>query len=204
MPDHDFEEVLSPTLYFDKSLSSEAVKILPGEYYVTGRDMVLVTVLGSCVSACIRDRVTGVGGMNHFMLPDCKKDCSDLLSPSARYGVYAMEVMINQLLKCGAQRGNLEAKVFGGGNVLRGFTVTNIGRCNAEFALDYLQTENIPVVAHDLLDDYPRKVYFFPASGRVLVKVLRNVHNDTIIERERSYGSRLRDADIHGDVELFI
>lgn len=202
MVERDYEELLSPNLYFDKKLSIEAVKILPGEYYVTGRDMVLVTVLGSCVAACIRDRVTGVGGMNHFMLPDCKTQ-GDLLSPSARYGVYAMEVMINQLLKCGAQRGNLEAKLFGGGNVLRGFTVTNVGRCNAEFALDYLDTEKIPVVAHDLLENHPRKVYFFPASGRVLVKALKNVHNDTIVERERSYGSRIREADIHGDVELF-
>ncbi|OGT24959.1 MAG: chemotaxis protein CheD [Gallionellales bacterium RIFOXYB12_FULL_54_9] len=202
MTSHDYEEILSPNLYFDRTLSCEAVKILPGEYYVSGRDMVMVTVLGSCVAACIRDKVTGVGGMNHFMLPDCKIG-GDLLSPSGRYGVYAMEIMINQILKCGAQRENLEAKLFGGGNVLRGFTVTNIGQCNAAFALEYLETENIPVVAHDLLDDYPRKVYFFPASGKVLVRVLRRVNNDTIIERERSYGSRIKDADINGEVELF-
>jgi chemotaxis protein CheD len=202
MADHDYEEVLSPNLYFDKKISSEAVKILPGEYYVTGRDMALVTVLGSCVAACIRDRVSGVGGMNHFMLPDSKVS-GDLLSRSARYGVYAMEVMINQMLKCGAQRGNLEAKVFGGGNVLRGFTVTNVGQSNAVFVLDYLETERIDVVAQDLLGNHPRKVYFFPATGRVLVKSLRSVHNDTIIERERIYGTRLRASDIHGDVELF-
>lgn len=203
MAEHTYEEFLSPTLYFDKALSSEAVKILPGEYFVTSRDMVLVTVLGSCVAACIRDRVSGIGGMNHFMLPDCKLS-NDPLSSSTRYGVYAMELMINQLLKSGAQRGNLEAKVFGGGNVLRGFTVSNVGRGNAEFALSYLEAERIPVIAHDLLESYPRKVYFFPATGRVLVKTLRTVHNDTIIEREQSYVSRIRSADIHGDVELFV
>lgn len=202
MVNRDYEELVSPTLYYDKQLASEAVKILPGEYFVTGRDMVLVTVLGSCVAACIRDRVTGIGGMNHFMLPDCKTR-GDILSPSARYGGYAMEVMITQLLKCGAQRVNLEAKLFGGGNVLRGFTVTNVGRCNAEFALEYLGKEGIPVVAHDLMEDYPRKVYFFPSSGRVLVKTLRTVHNDTIVERERNYYARLRESDICGDVELF-
>ncbi|TNC99791.1 MAG: chemotaxis protein CheD [Gallionellaceae bacterium] len=202
MSDHDYEEVLSPNLYFDKKLSTEAVKILPGEYYVTGRDMALVTVLGSCVAACIRDRVSGVGGMNHFMLPD-NKVRGDLLSKSARYGAYAMEIMINQMLKCGAQRENLEAKVFGGGNVLRGFTVTNVGQSNSAFVLDYLETERIDIVAQDLLGNHPRKVYFFPATGRVLVKALRSVHNDTIIERERTYGARLRESDIHGDVELF-
>jgi len=202
MTDHDYEEVLSPNLYFDKKLSCEAVKILPGEYYVTGRDMALVTVLGSCVAACIRDRVSGVGGMNHFMLPDSKVS-GDILSRSARYGAYAMEIMINQMLKCGAQRENLEAKVFGGGNVLRGFTVTNVGQSNSVFVLDYLEAEGIDIVAQDLLGNHPRKVYFFPATGRVLVKALRSVHNDTIIERERIYGTRLRDSDIHGDVELF-
>ncbi len=195
-----FEEVLSPNLYFDKNFGVEAVKLLPGEYYVTARDMVLVTVLGSCVAACIRDRSSGIGGMNHFMLPG---ESGDLLSSSARYGAYAMEKLINELLKMGARRGNLEAKLFGGGNVLRGFTVANVGERNAEFAIQYLRNEKIAVVAQDLLDIYPRKVYFFPESGRVRVKQLRNLHNDTIIEREQEYKSRIRVADMQGEVELF-
>src|SRR4030065_359938 len=114
-----------------------------------------------------------------------------------------MEKMINELLKMGAKRGNLEAKVFGGGNVLRGFTVGNVGERNAGFVLNYLHAENIAVVAQDMLDIYPRKVYFFPRTGKVLVKSLRNAHNDTIIEREQAYSSRLRVADVQGDVELF-
>ena len=198
--DVDYEEVLSPNLYYDKNFDIEAAKLMPGEYYVTARDMVLVTVLGSCVAACIRDRVSGIGGMNHFMLPG---ESSDILSGPARYGVYAMEKLINELLKMGARRNNLEAKLFGGGNVLRGFTVSNVGERNASFALDYLRNEKIAVVAKDLLDIYPRKVYFFPASGKVKVKQLRNVHNDTIIEREQEYKSRLRVSDIQGEVELF-
>jgi chemotaxis protein CheD len=201
--DGNHEEVLSPNLYFDKNFEVEAVKILPGEYYVTTRDMALVTVLGSCVAACVFDRAGGIGGMNHFMLPDGKYDGMDILSPSGRYGAYAMEKMINELLKMGAKRGNLEAKVFGGGNVLRGFTVSTTGQGNAAFVLDYLRTENIRVVAQDLLDIYPRKVYYFPRSGRVLVKQLRGAHNDTIVERERAYSARLKMSAVQGDVELF-
>jgi chemotaxis protein CheD len=199
----DYQEVLSPNLYYDPHFEIEAVKLMPGEYYVTSRDMLLVTVLGSCVAACIRDRSSGIGGMNHFMLPQQKNDSGGPVSSSMRYGAYAMEVMINQLLKSGARRANLECKLFGGGNVLRGFTVTNVGERNVEFALDYLKTENIPVVSQDLLDIYPRKVYFFPRSGKVKMKMLRNVHNNTIIEREQEYSSRLKVADVQGDVELF-
>lgn len=191
--DKTFEEVLSPNVYYDRNFLTDAVKILPGEYYVTSRDMALVTVLGSCVSACLYDSGAGLGGMNHFMLPTGARDNSDMLSSSTRYGVYAMEIMINELLKMGARRNKLEAKLFGGGSVLRGFTVNNVGQKNADFAVDYLLRENIRLVAQDLLDVYPRKIYFFPRNRRVLVKQLRGAHNDTIIEREQaiSCGSRV-------------
>lgn len=197
------EEVLAPNHYFDRNFNIDAAKILPGEYYVTGRDMVLVTVLGSCVAACIRDPRSGIGGMNHFMLPEGGGDQHDVLSSSARYGSYAMEVLINQLGKLGANRGRLEAKVFGGAAVLRGFTTVNVGGMNSEFVLDYLGREGIRVVADDLMGLYPRKVYFWPASGRVMVRKLKSVHNNTIIDREKDYGQRLKAAPIAGDVELF-
>ncbi len=199
---HAYEEVLAPNHYFDRNFDIEAAKILPGEYYVTGRDMLLVTVLGSCVAACIRDPKTGIGGMNHFMLPE-SGDKGDLLSPSMRYGGYAMEVLVNQLVKLGAARSRLEAKVFGGGAVLRGFTTVNVGERNSEFVLEYLQTERIRVASQDLLGLFPRKVYYFPASGRVMVRKLKSVHNNTIIEREQLYGQRLKSSSISGDVELF-
>ena len=203
MADHGFEEVLAPNLYYDRQHDSEAAKILPGEYYATARDMLLVTVLGSCVCACIRDKVSGIGGMNHFMLPDAGQDQNNPLGEAARYGTYAMEILINQLLKMGANRNNFEAKVFGGGAVLRGFTVANIGEKNAEFVLKFLKTEKIHIAAQDLLDIYPRKVYFFPHTGLVRVKKLKQVHNDTIISRESEYVTRLHYAKMEGDVELF-
>ncbi|MCU0934052.1 MAG: chemoreceptor glutamine deamidase CheD [Thiobacillaceae bacterium] len=203
MSQSGYEEILAPNHYFDRNFSIEAAKILPGEYYVTARDMLLVTVLGSCVAACIRDPASGIGGMNHFMLPEGGGDQHDLLSSSARYGSYAMEVLVNQLVKLGASRKRLEAKVFGGAAVLRGFTTVHVGAMNSEFVLDYLHTERIRVVAEDLQGEYPRKVYFFPASGRVMVRKLKSVHNNTILDRERDYGQRLKAAPISGDVELF-
>ncbi|MBI5910498.1 MAG: chemoreceptor glutamine deamidase CheD [Betaproteobacteria bacterium] len=195
--------VLAPNVYFDNHFDLEAAKILPGEYYVTQHDMVLVTVLGSCVTACIRDRLSGIGGMNHFMLPDARPDSDNPVSLSARYGAFAMEVLINSLICLGARRTLLEAKVFGGGNVLPGMTTMNIGQRNADFALGFLSTEKIRVVARDLIDVYPRKVYYFPKSGKVLVKKLRKVHNDTIYRREIEYGARLVKEEVAGDVELF-
>ncbi len=195
--------VLAPNVYFDNQLDIEAVKLLPGEYYVTTRDMVLVTVLGSCVTACIRDKLSGIGGMNHFMLPDANPDKDNPVSTSARYGTFAMEILINNLLSLGAHRTLLEAKVFGGGNVLPNMTTTKIGERNAQFALRFLAMEKIPVAARDLVDIYPRKVYFFPKTGKVLVKKLRNIHNETIYAREKEYSARIIKEEVAGEVELF-
>jgi chemotaxis protein CheD len=192
----------APNRYLDSALGYEAVKLLPGEYFATDRDLVLVTVLGSCVAACIRDRVSGIGGMNHFMLPDGGGDGSPV-SASARYGTYAMEILINDLLKAGAKRENMEAKVFGGGAVLKGFTAINVGERNAAFVLNFLRTEKIRVVAEDLNDVHPRKVYFFPRTGKVLVKKLMQTHNDTLAKREIEYASRLKKAPVGGEIDLF-
>jgi len=200
--DHAYDEHLADNRYVDRHFDIDAVKILPGEYFVTEQNMLLVTVLGSCVSACIRDTETGIGGMNHFMLPD--EGGRDVVSTSARYGTYAMEVLLNHLFKLGARRTRLEAKVFGGGAVLESLATSNVGTRNAEFVLDYLKIEKIPIVAKDLLDSYPRKLYFFPESGRVLVKKLHRVHNDTLFSRERDYRARLKAEKVAGDVELFI
>lgn len=200
---HDMEEHLATNLYFDRSFGCDAAKILPGEFYYTHKPMMIVTVLGSCVAACLRDRVSGIGGMNHFMLPDGDGDISNPSSASMRYGAYAMEMLINQLLKAGARRENLEAKVFGGGNVLRGFTAINIGEQNAAFVRKFLHAEKIRIVAEDLNDVHPRKVYFFPATGKVLVKKLKQLNNYTLVRREQDYASRLKTTDVAGEIDLF-
>lgn len=188
-------------LYQDRSFDMPAAKILPGEFFVTSEDMLLVTVLGSCVAACIRDTASGIAGLNHFMLPEsCEKN---VVSNAARYGAHAMELLINHLLKAGARRSRLEAKVFGGGSVLGNQISSKVGERNADFVLKFLDTENIPVVAKDLLDSYPRKVYFFSSSGRVLVRKLHRVHNDTLFNRERDYRNRIEQSKVAGDIELF-
>ena len=197
-----YDEHLAANLYFDRHFSKDAAKVLPGEYFVTGQGMLLVTVLGSCVAACVRDADARVGGINHFMLPDDGQ--RDALGRSARYGTYAMEMLINHLLKMGARRSRLEAKVFGGGAVMASLASSNVGTRNAEFVLNYLKVEKIPIVAKDLLDSYPRKVYYFPDTGKVLVKKLHRVHNETLFSRERDYKDRLSGARIEGDVELFV
>lgn len=197
----DLREHFATNVYYDRAFDCDAAKILPGEYYHTGKDMLIVTVLGSCVSACIRDRVSGHGGMNHFMLPDGGD--SGPVSASMRYGTYAMEVLINELLKTGARRENLDAKVFGGGAVLKGFTAINVGERNATFVINYLKTEKIRVLAEDLNDIYPRKVYFFPRSGKVLVKKLMQSHNNTLEQRERDYARRLKVEPVGGAIDLF-
>ena len=198
------EEEISTTLYYDRTFDCNAAKISPGEYYFTDKDMVIVTVLGSCVSACIRDNISGIGGMNHFMLPDsAAADKDSPVSESMRYGTYAMEVLINQLLRNGARRENLEAKIFGGGNVLKSFTTMNVGDRNAMFVRKFLKEERIRVTGEDLLDIYPRKVYYFPKTGKVLVKRLKNMHYATLYKREEVYASKLKTSDVGGEIDLF-
>lgn len=196
-----------PNRYYDRHFSCDAVKILPGEYYATTDDTLIVTVLGSCVSVCLRDTKLNIGGMNHFLLPsDDSVNISSVsvsVSESARYGVYAMELLINQMLKLGADKSRLEAKIFGGGNVLRGLTLNSVGERNAEFVVDYLKAESLPIVASDLLDQYPRKVYFFPDTGKVLVRKIKSLHNSTIIDRESEYRMRIKQAKPSGEIDLF-
>lgn len=189
--------------YFDPYFSMQAVKILPGEFFATTNNTLIVTVLGSCVAVCLRDKKNRVAGMNHFMLPVDNNPGVGWLGDSARYGTFAMEKLINEMMKLGAERHRLEAKVFGGGHVLKGLVVNDVGTQNAVFVLDYLKTEGIPVLAKDLLEDYPRKVYFFPQSGKVLIKKIRVLNNTTILDRESSYRSKLREVVRQTDVDLF-
>ena len=192
------------TVYFEREFERHAVKLLPGEYFVSADDIVLSTVLGSCVAACMWDRTARVGGMNHFMLPGeaGRPSEADPIGLSGRYGVFAMEQLINELIKRGARKGNLEAKLFGGGAVLKNFTAINVGERNAEFVLDFLRTEGIRVASQDLLDVHPRRVAFFPASGRALCRKLAQA-DPSIVSAEQQYNARLNTSKVGGDIELF-
>ena len=188
--------------YYDAHFRSDAVKILPGEYFVHDEDLLIMTTLGSCIAACLWDRQAKVGGMNHFMLPVGGGD--EAANASGRYGSYAMELLINELMKRGASRMTLEAKVFGGGQVIGGMNTMNVGERNTTFVLDYLKTERIPVVSSDVLDIYPRKVCFLPASGKAMVKRLAPTHADAFVAQDRAAAQKaLPTATGGGSVDLF-
>jgi len=178
------------------------VKILPGEFYISQSNERIETVLGSCISACVRDPIAGVGGMNHFMLPVNKnsKDANEL-SDANRYGNYAMENLENALLSAGAKRDRLEFKLFGGGRIMS--SMTNIGWYNIGFAFDYIYTEGFKLVSQDIGDIYPRKVLYYPLSGRVRVRRLNSMHNESLVDQENRYINNIESKPVEGDVELF-
>ena len=193
--------------YWDRQRDCIAAKLLPGEFYVTKNRELITTVLGSCVSACIRDPDFAIGGMNHFMLPangDAENlNIADFRSDAARYGNYAMEQLINEILKNGGRRQSLEIKVFGGGRVIQHMTYSDIGGRNIKFVTQYLAAEGLKIAAQDLGDIYPRKVVYDPYTGKVQVKKLRSLHNDTIVQRETGYMKVLQEGPVSGDIELF-
>jgi chemotaxis protein CheD len=193
----------APARYFDGEFKQDAVKILPGQYYAGTGDAVITTVLGSCVSTCLWDPLERIGGMNHFMLPRDTAGPSSSWAASARFGVYAMEVLINDMIHMGAGRHRLVAKVFGGARLLAGMGSMDVGAMNCAFVLEFLQTEGIPVLAQDLQDICPRKVYFFPDTGTVKVKRLHLPPNDPVQRREREYLSNLSDNAGGGEIEIF-
>jgi chemotaxis protein CheD len=196
----DFEHV---NRYWDRNHDTWVAKILPGEYYVTThQDEAVATTLGSCVSACIRDSVLGIGGMNHFMLPIKAAHGSDSwMDFATRYGSFAMEHLINDILKNGGSRKNLEIKLTGGGKIMA--NMSDVGARNIEFALEYLHTENLDLIGQDVGDVFPRKVMYYPATGRLRVKKLRTLHNETLIQREQAYQHELDEQPDSGSVELF-
>ena len=191
-----------PIRYFDRDFKLEAVKLLPGQYYAGSGSLGMATLLGSCVSTCLWDPERRIGGMNHFMLPGDNGTAASPVPRSARFGVYAMELLINEMLKIGAERRRLVAKVFGGGRVLQGAGPLDVGGSNCEFVLGFLKMEGIPVLAQDLMDSCPRKVHFAPDTGKVLVKKLDRVRDDVVRRQEREYLRRLG-SDGAGSVEIF-
>lgn len=186
--------------FFDPAFQRASVKVLPGEYFVHDQDVSITTTLGSCVAACLHDRTAGIGGINHFMLPD-GGDADDAAA-GGRFGAFAMELLINEMLKRGARRGALEAKIFGGGQVMKSLAGTLIGEKNVSFVSEFLAQERIPVLGRDVLDIYPRKICMFPRSGQVLCRRLPAAHGNEFEVQEARYRARIRRQG-GGDVELF-
>jgi chemotaxis protein CheD len=191
---------------WDRHNERWSARILPGEYFVTRNDEIIQTVLGSCISACVRDPALRIGGMNHFMLPeDITNGSSSWHDPaiglSTRYGSFAMESLINDLMKLGAKRERLEVKLTGGGRVLA--SMTDVGARNIEFARNWLSTEGLSISGEDVGDIHPRRVLYFPATGRVLMFRLRSVDHGEVVSREKQYQTTLCQKPAGNDVELF-
>jgi chemotaxis protein CheD len=190
---------------WDADLGVPVAKLLPGDYYVTRHNEAIFTVLGSCVSACVRDCKLGIGGMNHFMLPLDRSGgtsawAENLVSSATRYGNVAMERLINDIMTLGGQRANLEFKVIGGGKVLD--MSLDVGGRNAEFVREYLKTEGFFISAEDLGDSFARKVYYHPATGKVRVKRLTSTVNRAVFDREREFAPTNAQVESYS-VELF-
>jgi chemotaxis protein CheD len=188
--------------FFDAANAAWMVKVLPGEFYVTDKsDEVLLTVLGSCVSACVRDPVAAIGGMNHFMLPQHKSGRWGDDLRSTRFGNFAMEKLINELIKAGCARERMEIKVFGGGNVTE--STNAIGSDNADFVLRYLAAEGLRCAAQDLGGTQPRRIHYYPATGRVVRRLLGVSDAHAIGREETDYEKSLRGGESAGEIDLF-
>lgn len=184
--------------YWDRGEGRWIAQVLPGDYYVTKHDEIISTVLGSCVSTCVRDEHAGIAGLNHFMLPKGQGvGPNDVL----RYGSYAIERLINELIKYGARRERLEIKVFGGGKVIAG--VGDIGRQNINFVHEYLQTEELTIAAEDVGGVWARRVRYFAESGRVMIQRLQTQEASEVVNNERELERRLSVAPPRGEVDLF-
>ncbi|MBL4798550.1 MAG: chemoreceptor glutamine deamidase CheD [Oleispira sp.] len=184
---HEFEHV---NRYWDKVHQVWSAKILPGELYVSTHGEMISTVLGSCISVCIRDKNKGIGGMNHFMLPQDSEFSSERwgdnpATSASRYGNWAMEYLINAILKRGGEKKNFEVKIFGGGQMMA--KMTDIGQKNILFVYKYLSDEQLKIEASDVGDVFARKVLYFPDTGNVKLRRIKDVKNDTIIRRELAY-----------------
>ncbi len=185
--------------FYEAHFRNEAVKVLPGEFFVFDEDILIMTTLGSCIAACLWDRDKRIGGMNHFLLPD-----GGTGGDSGRYGSFAMDQLIGELVKRGATRSTMEAKVFGGGAVISGMNTINVGERNTAFVLEYLRTERINVVSKDVLDIYPRKVCFLPQSGKAMVKRLASANTEALAAQERAAAQRFAPtASAGGSIDLF-
>ena len=183
-------------------------RIKPGEYYVTRHNEGILTVLGSCISACVRDRASKIGGMNHFMPPSSPSDPTTWsatgLGAATRYGNYAMEHLINEVLKNaknGCKRENLEVKIFGGCRAIE--AMADIGKRNILFVRDYLEIERLQVAVEDVGDIYPRTVVYFPATGLVRVRRLKTMHVSAIAAQEQKYMAVVTEQPVTGAIELF-
>ena len=188
-----------PDRYWSTKWNCTAIKISPGEYQVTSEPVVLTTILGSCIAACIHDPVTHTGGMNHFMLPH--QSHTDDQNRPLRYGLFAMETLINEMMKQGSQRNNLVLKICGGGDMMQG--KTDIGEQNINFIQDFITRDRLPLEASDLGGSQPRRVAFFPTTGRLFISKLDQQTDNRLLQQERYLQAQAEQQLTTCDITLF-
>ncbi len=189
--------------YYDHRFQARIINVPPGGQQIASAEgEVLSTVLGSCVAACLRDPVLRVGGMNHFLLPGDGGQGGQA-GDDMRFGVASMEVLINALIKQGAVRGRLEAKVFGGATLMSERAEASVGTRNAAFVQRFLAREGIPLAAHDLGGPYPRRANYEPATGRAWVNRLASPRLAGIAESEATYRQSITRRDPAASLEVF-
>lgn len=170
--------------------------IHPGEFHATGDPVIISTVLGSCIAVALYDAKAKIGGMNHFLLPGTIDKAHLYTTSEGRYGLFAMELLINQMLKLGAKKERLEAKVFGGARMFK-FDTTGItggvSESNVEFAHEYLHTEGIRIISEEVGKNYARKVLFLPDTFQVFLKGIRKpTDEEQVVAAEKQFLSKVR------------
>lgn len=199
------QETLRGQGYFDQVLGVHLVSVMAGAYHWTrASDIAFSTTLGSCLSVCAYDSQAGVGGMNHFLLPEAHESEDKKFSESFRYGSAAIETLLNSLYSKGAAKNGLNVKIFGGGKVLEGVT-RNIGQKNIDFARKFFKRENMRIESEDVGGDYGRRIIFFPKTGKVLMKKLGEQKDiKEILAVENTVLKKLKTApQVEDDIELF-
>ncbi len=193
-----------PKRYYDQNMELTVVKLMTGDCYVTGEPgEMLVTILGSCISVCMRDPVVGAGGMNHILLPGNSNTALEKGDPgySTRFGAFAMEELINGIMKLGGKKERLEVKMFGGGNVIKNSAM--IGTKNINFVKEFLKNEGLKVVSQDVGGTHPRRIHYYPDTGRLMLRQLKRKEDMEIVNREKDYESKIIKPAPSSDVELF-
>jgi len=196
----DFEHISRHRCVLSKQVKAN---VLPGQFYISKQDEVIITILGSCIAVCLQDSQTGIVGMNHFLLPSCDGSLATNTNknPVTFYGQWAMECLINGMMKHGAKRKNLEAKIFGGAHVTKALPSYDIGQKNYQFAQQYLANENIPVISDDTGGPNPRRIFYYVETRKV------EVHNyikdiESVVEKESNYLESVEHA-IGIDIQFF-
>lgn len=186
--------------YFDHNSEKVVVKLMSGDCYATAdRNEMIVTILGSCIAACVRDPITNVGGMNHFLLPGDFE--SSALNESARYGTFAMEKLINQILNLGGKKDRLEIKIFGGANVIENSSM--IGQKNVNFIKNFLKADGFTIASEHVGGTAPRRIHYYPDSGKVMMRLLKRKEDMKVVQKEEVFRSSLRKNPLEGEIELF-